>query len=102
MILLKEKNDGDGVMTINVEGSVDTTTAPELESCLEKLYSEARKIILDFSSVSYISSAGLRVLLRADSAMGGEGKFALKNVNSDVKEVLSLTGFCEIITILEG
>jgi len=100
MKLMVQQDDAAGIITISAEGSVDTVTAPDLEKCLKKYYEKQKKIVVDFSKVSYVSSAGLRVLLHADSSMGS-GNFVLKHVNPDVKEVLSLTGFCEILTILD-
>jgi len=99
MKLIPEENEQEQSVTIMIDGSIDTLTAPDLEDFLTRYYGKVRKITLDFLKVSYISSAGLRALLKADKAMGGNGNFSLKNINSDVKEVLTLTGFCDIITI---
>jgi len=101
MRLTEEKDEASRVLTIFIDGSLDTSTALDLEEYMEPYYNQFQRIILDFANVTYLSSAGMRVLLRADTAMGGEGGFALRNVNSDVKEVLFLTGFCKILTILE-
>ena len=101
MKLNAEENPAESVVTVNIEGSVDTVTASELEEYLSRFYGQFTKMILNFQQVTYISSSGLRVLLRADAAMNGNEGFALKNVNADVREVLELTGFTDLVTILE-
>ena len=53
------------VLTVALEGRLDTMTAPELEEVLGKEMPAAEKLILDFDKLEYISSAGLRVLLAA-------------------------------------
>ena len=50
-------------LAVAVEGRLDTTTAPELEAELKKSMESAESLVLDFSKLEYISSAGLRVLL---------------------------------------
>ena len=55
--------------------------------------------MLDLKGLSYISSAGLRVLLSAQKRMNKQGKMKLINVNEQVNEVFEITGFSEILTI---
>lgn len=101
MKLIAEEDSATKTVIVKIDGSIDTVTAPDLEEELSKYYDKVSKILLDFKDVSYISSAGLRVLLKADSATGSQGNIILKNTNADVLEVLNLTGFSEIITIQE-
>lgn len=51
-----------------VEGRIDTNTSPELQSEILKAFQIAKTVILDFASVHYISSAGLRTLLIGQKA----------------------------------
>ena len=59
----------------------------------------AETLTMDFSKLEYISSAGLRVLLSAQKAMGAKGGMKVTNVNEIVKEVFEVTGFTDILTI---
>ena len=97
MKINKTKN-GSAVV-IALEGRLDTTTAPELEECLNQTYEGLTDLTLDFSALEYISSAGLRVLLAAQKKMNEHGKLVVKNVNEDIKEVFDITGFSDILTI---
>ena len=56
-------------------------------------------LVLDFESLAYISSAGLRVILFAIKAMKKQGKMVVKNVNETVMEVFEITGFADMLTI---
>ncbi len=82
-----------------LEGRLDTMTAPELEAALKSDIDTADSIVLDFSKLDYISSAGLRVLLSAHKAMSGKGGMKVMHVNEIVQEVFDVTGFSDILTI---
>ena len=56
-------------LTITLTGRLDTTTAPQLETELKQNISGVEALILDFSGLEYLSSAGLRVLLSAQKVM---------------------------------
>ncbi|MBQ6721116.1 MAG: STAS domain-containing protein [Clostridia bacterium] len=86
-------------LEIALEGRLDTMTAPELEAELQKDMSGAESLVMDFSKLDYISSAGLRVLLSAHKTMSSKGGMKVKNVNEIVQEVLDVTGFSDILTI---
>ena len=83
-------------ITIAMPGErLDTTTAPEAETELTaQVDAGATKVVVDFSKTAYISSAGLRVLLRlAQVLMQKSGKLALCNANETIHEVLEISGF---------
>ncbi len=86
-------------LEIALEGRLDTMTSPELEAELKDSMEGADSLILDFSKLDYISSAGLRVLLSAHKAMSAKGGMKVTNVNEIVREVLEVTGFSDILTI---
>ncbi|MBQ6383893.1 MAG: STAS domain-containing protein [Clostridia bacterium] len=86
-------------LTLAPEGRLDTMTSPELEKELNASLEGADALMLDFSRLDYISSAGLRVLLSAHKAMAGKGGMVIRNVNEIVREVLDVTGFSDILTI---
>lgn len=85
-------------VTLDIDGRIDTSTAPNLEAEIDAL-SGLTELILDFSDVKYISSAGLRVVLKAQKLMNKIGKMKLINVNDDVMDVFDITGFLDILTI---
>ena len=87
------------VLTVALEGRLDTMTAPELEAVLGKEMPAAEKLILDIDKLEYISSAGLRVLLAAHKTMVSKGGMKVTNTNEIVKEVFDVTGFSDILTI---
>lgn len=86
-------------LILSVEGRLDTTTAPQLDSEIKNNIEGKKTLILDFEKLEYISSAGLRVLLSAQKTMNKQGKMILKNINDTVREVFDITGFLDILTI---
>ncbi len=87
-------------LKIALEGRLDTTTSPALESELKASMDGAESLTLDFSKLDYISSAGLRVLLAAHKAMSLKGGMQIANVNEIVQEVFDVTGFSDILNII--
>lgn len=95
-----EVNNNADVCTVAVGGRLDTVTAPELEAKLKELFDSIKNLELDFYSLEYISSAGLRVLLGAQKAMNKIGTMTVKNVDPAVMEVFEITGFKDILNIV--
>ena len=85
--------------TIEVAGRLDTNTAPVLDKTIQEDIKDVTNLILDIKDVSYISSAGLRVLLSAQKKMQKVGSMKVKNVCAEVMEVLEMTGFADILVI---
>ena len=94
-----EKNLNSTELTITIVGRLDTTTAPELETVLKESFEGVEKLVLDFASLEYLSSAGLRVLLAAQKTMNKQGEMIIKNVNETINEIFEVTGFIDILTI---
>ncbi len=92
-----DKNDGK--MNIALEGRLDTTTAPELEKKLKGEMGDVTDLIVDLAELSYISSAGLRLLLSAQKTMNKQGSMVVRNVSEEVNEIFEMTGFSDILTI---
>lgn len=86
-------------LTITLTGRLDTTTAPSLEAEFKQSISGVHKLVLDFTALEYLSSAGLRVLLAAQKVMNKQGEMVIKNVNETILEVFEVTGFIDILTI---
>ena len=84
---------------LSPEGRLDTVTAPEFETEIKEIIPGIKFLTLDFSNLSYISSAGLRVLLSAQKAISDSGEMKVINVNDTIMEIFDITGFSEILTI---
>ena len=86
--------------TLEIEGRVDTMTSPQLQQAVLQAFQSAKKVVLDFDRVTYISSAGLRVLLIGQkTAQSKQMSMVLKNVGQTVKNVLDMVGFTSVMTI---
>ena len=81
-----------------LSGELDTAAAQQTEEALAPLLdSKGREIIIDCTELEYISSSGLRVLLRIlKQAQSVGSRVVLKNVNEVIRDVLELTGFISI------
>lgn len=94
-----EKIAAEGSLTLKIIGRLDTTTAPQLEETVNVAADETAALVLDCAELVYVSSAGLRVILKAQKLMNSKGTLKLTNVNETVMEVLDITGFSDILTI---
>ncbi len=88
-----------GTVTISLAGRLDTVTAPELDAKLNEVLEDAKSLRFDFNELEYISSAGLRILLKAQNAMKTKGKMTITGVNDIIMGVFDITGFADILTI---
>ncbi len=86
-------------LTIALEGRLDTTTSPQLESELHPDIDGATELTFDLEQLQYISSAGLRVLLSAQKIMNKQGSMVIKNVCPEIMDIFDVTGFVDILTI---
>lgn len=93
------KNVTGTTLTMQVEGRLDTMTAPELEKALKESLDGMTELVLDFANLEYVSSAGLRVLLSAQKIMNKQGSMVIRNVCETVMEVFEVTGFSDILTV---
>ena len=94
-----EKKINGEALTLIVSGRLDTQTAPELENELDSVLSGIKELIFDMTNLEYVSSAGLRVILKAQKAMNAQGSMKLTGVNDSIMEVFDITGFLDILTI---
>ena len=94
-----EKTINAEAVTLKVSGRLDTQTAPELEKELDAVLPGAKDLTFDMSGLEYVSSAGLRVILKAQKAMNVQGSMKLTGVNDSIMEVFDITGFLDILTI---
>ncbi|MDC0325791.1 STAS domain-containing protein [bacterium] len=89
----------DGAIIAVPDKRLDTNTAPDAETGLAlQLEKGNSKIIIDFKNTDYISSAGLRVILKsAKMAKQNSGLVVLCNANSQIHEVLEISGFLTML-----
>ena len=84
---------------IVVAGRLDATTAPELEKEIDGIIVGLKDLTFDMTGLEYVSSAGLRVILKAQKIMNAQGAMRLIGVNDSIMEVFDITGFLDILTI---
>ena len=87
------------MLNIALEGRLDTITAPEFEQELNDSLNGITDFVLDLEKLDYISSAGLRVILKAQKIMNTQGRMKLTHVKDTIMEVFDITGFANILTI---
>ena len=98
MMKIIKQQDG-GILTITLEGRMDITTAPDLEKEIKDSLDFVTELVFDLEKLTYISSAGLRVLLLAQKKMNKKGSMKVIHVNKAVMEVFENMGFADILTI---
>ena len=86
-------------LTLRIQGRLDTTTAPQLETELKASVEGVTALVLDLAELAYISSAGLRVVLMAQKIMNKQGTMVVRNVDPNALEVFEVTDFSDILTI---
>ena len=92
---------GDAVI-VRFDGRLDTSTATDALAHFRVLVDDGRELIIaDFSSVDFVSSAGLRVLLATAKNIGSSGSLRLFGLNPSVQEVFDVSGFSTILAIFD-
>ncbi|MBR2669320.1 MAG: STAS domain-containing protein [Solobacterium sp.] len=86
-------------LVMELEGRLDTTTAPQLEEAINTSLEGITSLVFDFEKLEYISSAGLRVMLSAQKMMNDKGTMKVIHVNDVIREIFEITAFNEILTI---
>jgi anti-anti-sigma factor len=98
MEIKKEYNDNE--LTLSVEGRIDTITSQDLDKEINEELGNFNSLILDFTDLEYISSAGLRVLIATQKKLKADDiPFVIKNVNDTVNEIFKMSGFDKILKI---
>lgn len=92
----------DATLTLTLTGRLDGATASVFTEALERALPEAavQRLVLDLDACTYISSAGLREVLRAQKLLSvRQGQVALTNVSREVQHILELTGLSRLLPI---
>lgn len=91
-----------GRLELRLEGRIDSSNATQVQETLLKAAEQSNDILLNFKNLDYISSAGLRALLVLQKQMNRKrGSVALCNVSQGVREVFELTGFINLLNIID-
>ncbi len=99
MYKIKSKEDG-GKLSIIISGRIDSANAAEAEAEIRKISDGySGKVVIDAADLEYISSAGLRVILRLRK---DHPDTSIINCNSEVYEIFDMTGFTEMMDIAKA
>lgn len=92
------------VEIVSLDGELDTNTSSQAETHLNELRAGgAKKIVLNFKDLDFISSAGLRVLLaNAQELQNVGGELRVCHLNADVQEVFDISGFSTLLNVFEN
>ena len=96
MLDIKKQRD-DKTLTVTLIGDLDTISSPDLEACLNESLNGIDHLVLDFSELNYISSAGLRVILSTQEIMNKQGNMVIRNVSDEIKKIFEVVGFINFI-----
>ena len=87
-------------LTVELEGKLDANSAPELEAKIEPELKNTDILIFDMQKLTYISSAGLRVLVFALQTLDAHGgTMRIENASDEIKKVFELTGLISVFDI---
>jgi anti-sigma B factor antagonist len=98
IVEISEKREGDIVVLMPV-GHIDNETSAEFQTRLLEVVGEGKgRVLMDFTRVDYISSAGLRALMTASKrTKAGGGRIAVAALNAMVKEIYDISRFTLIV-----
>ena len=94
---IKKTIDGNTAV-LEIDGWLDTQTAPELGAALNALDSSVTELTIDMSALEYVSSAGLRQIVAAHKKMNGN--LTIRNVSAEIMDVFNMTGFSDHFNIV--
>jgi anti-sigma B factor antagonist len=91
-----------GVHVVELSGELDANTSPVAQQQILPLATPGSRILLDMSGVSFMSSAGLRLILSMYRQVTAQnGTIALAGLSEDLKDTMSMTGFLSFFTIYD-
>ena len=90
----------DDKVILRLEGRLDASSSPILEGKLNELVGKKKNLLVDFSKVDYLSSAGMRLLLASTKKMkSAQGKLIFFSISDEVMEIIKMAGFERILNI---
>lgn len=97
---VKKVSEG-SALTLYLGGRLDAVTALQLDKDLTAALNGVDDLTVDLADLEYISSAGLRMLLKTQKRMDKQGAMRIRNIRENVREVLDMTGFSGFLTLAE-
>ena len=88
----------DDVIVVDLTGEISGRNASEVQDQLLPLAQPGRKLLLNMSGISYMSSAGLRTLLMYRQINNQNGCIVLSNLQEMIQDMMSITGFLDFFT----
>lgn len=90
----------EGSPVVTLQGRLNITTAPEMQKAVEKKLAEgATSLVLDFTGVEYMASAGIRMLVATQKQVTKRGgSMIIKGVSPEVMDVIYMTGLAAVFT----
>ncbi len=95
---IRKKSEG-SKLVVELAGRLDTITSQQLEKELRTAVNGVTELVFDMSELTYITSAGLRVLSTAMKVMKKQGHMLMRNMQPDVREVFDVTGLSNVMDI---
>ena len=94
-----EKNEDGTVLKITLDKKLSAVTAEQLEKELDGKLDGVKDLTIDMAKLAYVSSAGLRVLLKAQKQISQQGTMKIINAVPEVMRIFETTGFNEILNV---
>ena len=90
-----------GVMIFELEGRLDTLSAPMLQDAVDEEIGDAASVVFDFKKLEYLSSSGLRILLTTQQIMEDTDRpdVTVQGANADIRGVFAVTGFDNVLNV---
>ena len=90
-----------GVMIFELEGRLDTLSAPMLQDAVDEEIGDAAAVVFDFKKLEYLSSSGLRILLTTQQIMEDTDRpdVTVQGANADIRSVFAVTGFDNVLNV---
>ena len=90
----------DEVTVVSPTGRIDAITAEKLQQTIDELFrQDVTRLVMNFADVSYISTAGLRIVVQTVKRLHDGGQVAISGLNGPVKRVFELVGFTSVLPI---
>ena len=83
---------------LSIEGDIDTTSSGMLDKAVEECLPQCIRIVLDMKDVKYISSAGIRSIVKTRKLVGSNN-LVLRNLRNNIMEIIKMTGFADKLNI---
>ena len=98
---LEFENLSESRLSVKYTGKINIENSDEIKNSIKNKLGNIKELIFDFSEVSYISSAGLRMLHSIYKTLSDQkGVMYIKNPNDDVKNVFEISGFQTFLKII--